>query len=97
LRCRYQIKVFIFEETFWIERENGKTIFLRLKRPTWVMQQCQVTTRQKTAKCWRDHSMCGEHAAMMHPHLYPKAKGHPTGGRHGLNHQINLLQTITVH
>ena len=84
-------------ETFWIEKENGKTVFLILQRPTHVNQQCQITTRQKTAKCWKDHGLCGEHAALLFPEKYPKAKGHPTGGRHGLNHQINLLQTIKVH
>lgn len=85
MRCRYMLKVWIQEEVFWIERENNKTTFLRIQRPTYVMQQCQITTRQKTANCWRDHGMCGEHAAFIYPHLYPKAKGHPTGGRHGLN------------
>lgn len=90
------IRVRTTEETFWIEKENGRTVFLRLQRPTWIMQQCQITTRQKHAKCWKDHQMCGEHAAKINPQQYPKAKGHLTGGRHGLNHRINLLQPITV-
>ena len=99
MRCRYLIHVWTHEEVFWIERENGKTIFLRINRPVKVKQQCQVTTRQKLAKCWKDHQMCGEHAALMFPEQYPKTKGHATGGRHGLsknNSSISLLETPLI-
>ena len=86
------IQVCIQDEIFWIEKENGKTVFLRIQRPTHVMQQCQVTTRQKAANCWREHGLCGEHAALMFPEKYPKAKGHPTGGRHGLEKNNSFLK-----
>jgi len=87
MRCKYQISLYVDEEVIWIEEENGKILFLRLMRPVKVKQQCQVTTRQKHNKCWSLHGMCGNHAALMFPHLYPKAKGHPTGGRHGLENK----------
>ncbi len=97
MRCTKFIKVWTTEETFWIERENGRIKFLRVARPTWVMQQCMVTSRQTQAKCWRDHQMCGEHAAAAFPEQYPKSRGHATGGRHGLNtSNKNLLEPILV-
>jgi len=94
MRCRYLVTVWTEEEVFWIERENGRTTVLRIMRPVKVKQQCQVTTRQKHNKCWSIHGMCGTHAALMFPHLYPKAKGHPTGGRHGLDHNNSFNKSL---
>jgi len=87
------------EETFWIEREKDGIHFYRVIRPTWVMQQCQVTTRQTQAKCWRQHQMCGEHAAAAFPEQYPKLKAKKTAGRYGLNKNTthkSLLEPIVI-
>jgi len=75
MRCQGDVKVWI-KEWVWFET-------LRVERVTYVMQQCPTTTKSTSAQCWKVFGLCGYHAALLHPKLYPKAKGHKTGGRHG--------------
>jgi len=100
MRCQAIMKIWIKEFVFITEpNEDGFILPLRVQRITWVNQQCPVTTRQKSARCWRELGMCGRHAAEKNPLFYPKAKGHLTGGRHGLNKittPLNLEEPIMI-
>jgi len=58
--------------------------------------QCPNHTKMKSARCWTEWGLCGMHAAQDYPEFYPNAKGHKTGGRHGLiNNNIPMLLTIS--
>ena len=98
MRCQAKIKIWITEYVFITEpNDDGFIIPIRVKRITWCMQQCPVTTRQKSARCWKELGMCGRHAAETNPLFYPKAKGHRTGGRHGLDKPItNAISLMEV-
>lgn len=91
-------KIWFKELAWWIEfDEFGNLICERIERPTFVLQQCQTTTKIKSAKCWQlSPPMCGYHAAMIHPEMYPKAKGHQTGGRHGKGNNTIPLNDIPI-
>lgn len=97
MRCQYMIKVWFFETVLFTEPDDdGVITTFRVQRPTWCMQQCPVTTKQKHNKCWKELQMCGVHAAVTNPLFYPKAKGHLTGGRHGLDKSINLIEVPLI-
>lgn len=88
MRCKADIKVLVRE---YITMDGD-----RIQRPTYVLLQCPTTTKSTSAQCWRDYGLCGYHAAKKHPELYPKAKGHKTGGRHGKNNNAIPLCEIAV-
>lgn len=59
----------------------------------WIIDdgsQCPNTTKIKSARCWKEWGLCGKHASTMFPELYPKKRGHATGGRFGNRNTMSI-------
>lgn len=90
MRCQAKITVWFKEFVFFTELIDGTKETFPVQRITTRVEQCPIITRQTSAKCWKELSMCGRHAAMYNPLLYPRKIFTRTGGRYGLNKTPNL-------